>query len=145
MMMGTGNRFLIYGMDKPQLVEEAITGSVIGAFFEVYNELRSGHAEKHYGNALELELRWRGHQVGREVSIGVWYKDIKIGYHRLDMIVDDKLIVENKSGELLPKHAEEQLRNYLTATKLEVGLLLHFGPKAKFQRVMPYGRLPRSP
>ena len=84
--------------------------------------------------ALERELRSRGHQVRREVGVCVMYKGEELAYQRLDMIVDDKVIVEVKSTYELHKAANRQVYNYLRATNLEVGLLFHFGPEAKFYR-----------
>jgi GxxExxY protein len=89
---------------------------------------------------LEIELRERGHRVGREVGVPVLYKGRELGYQRLDMIVDERLVVETKSTYELPKAAHRQLRSYLQATKLEVGLLLHFGPEANFYRVVSSNR-----
>ncbi len=120
-------------MTRP-LVEEALTGSVISAFFEVYNYMGYGFLEHLYANAMERELIARGHAVGREVKVYVEYKGEYIGTQRLDMIVDEKLIVENKSTFQLAPHARRQLYSYLRATNIEVGLLLHFGPEAKFYR-----------
>ena len=122
-------------MPKAQLIEEELTKSVIGAFYEVYNTLGYGFLEHVYVRALEYELLLRGHRVGREVSVPIWYKGVEIARQRLDTIVDQKLVVESKSTYTLPTDARRQLYNYLRATKLEVGELLHFGPQAKFFRV----------
>jgi GxxExxY protein len=65
-----------------------------------------------------------------------FYKGHELGYQRLDMIIDDKVVVEVKSTYELHKAAPRQIRSYLQATKLEVGLLLHFGPEAKYVRVV---------
>lgn len=70
----------------------------------------------------------------REVSVRVMYKGHPVGFQRLDMIVDDRVLVETKSTYELPVTAKRQVLNYLRATNLEVGLLLHFGPDAKFHR-----------
>lgn len=107
---------------------------MIGAFFEVYNNLGFGFLEHLYVMALERELMARGHQVGREVWARVAYKGEELGIQRVDMIVDGKLVVETKAGFKLSEFAARQLYNYLRATNLEVGLLLHFGPKATFHR-----------
>jgi len=123
-------------MQRGQLVEESLTHSVIGAFFAVYNTLGFGFLEHLYGMALERELRARGHRVAREVGIRVFYKGDELGAQRLDMIVDDKLVVEIKSTYKLDGSAPRQVYNYLRATNLEVGLLLHFGPKATFYRLI---------
>lgn len=121
-------------MLRRELIEEALTHSVIGAFFEVYRELGYGFLEHLYTMAMERELLARGHTVAREMSIRVMYKGEELGTQRLDMIVDDKVVVEIKSTHILPTTAERQLYNYLRATDLEVGLLLHFGPEPKFYR-----------
>ena len=119
-----------------ELILERLTHSVIGAFFEVHNTLGCGFLEYLYNAALERELTARGHRVGREVSVPVFYKGEELGRQRLDMIVDGKLVVETKSTYDLHKAAERQVYNYLRATKLEVGLLLHFAPQPKFYRVV---------
>jgi GxxExxY protein len=84
--------------------------------------------------ALERELRSRGHLVRREVGVCVMYKGDELAHQRLDMIVDDRVIVEVKSTYELHRAARRQLYNYLRATNLEVGLVLHFGPEPKFYR-----------
>ena len=87
-------------MARRDLIEENLTRSVIGAFFEVYNNLGFGFLEHLYVMALERELLARGHN----------------------------------------EYAARQLYNYLRATNLEVGLLLHFGPKASFHREISLNR-----
>lgn len=116
------------------LLEETLTRSVIGAFFEVYNNLGFGFLEHLYVMALERELAARGHRVAREVWVRVTYKGDELGIQRVDMIVDEKVLVETKAGPILHESSTRQLYNYLRATNLEVGLLLHFGPRANFRR-----------
>lgn len=123
-------------MPGPRLLHEALTRSVIGAFFEVYNTLGYGLLEHLYVTALERELRTRGHFVARELSVRVMYKGEELGIQRLDMVVDHLLVVEVKSTAVLQKIAPRQLFSYLRATALEVGLLLHFGPQPKFYRIV---------
>ena len=121
-------------MPRGQLIEESVSRSVIGAFFDVYNKLGFGFLEHVYVMALERELLKRGHRVAREVAVRVYYEGEELCIQRLDLIVDDKLVVETKSTFELHPAARRQLYNYLRATKLEVGLLLHFGPKPKVHR-----------
>jgi GxxExxY protein len=121
-------------MIRGNLLEEELTRSVIGAFFEVYNTLGSGFLEHVYVLALEYELLARGHRVAREVGVRVMYKGIELTTQRLDMLVDGKLVVEVKSTHDLHKTAPRQLYNYLRATDLELGLLFHFGPEPEFYR-----------
>ena len=116
------------------LAEEALTKSIIAAFFDVYNTLGYGFLESVYAEALARELRRRGHRVDREVSVKVWFKGQLIARQRVDMVVDDKVILEIKAGLTLPITGSRQLYNYLRATDKEVGLLLHFGPEPRFYR-----------
>lgn len=111
-----------------------LTGSVIGGFYEVYNEEGYGFAEHVYSLAMELELSERGHHVAREHDVPVFYKSHYLCKQRVDMLIDRTLIIEIKACEVLPKTAIRQLNNYLHATRLDVGLLLHFGPEPKVYR-----------
>lgn len=122
------------------LLHEALTRSVIGAFYEVYNTLGHGFLESLYVTALERELLARRHRVSRELSVRVTYKGVELGMQRLDMVVDDLIIVEVKSTSRLHDSAERQLLNYLRATNLDVGLVLHFGVKPQFRRVICEGK-----
>ena len=118
------------------LIEEELTYSVIGGFLKVHRTLGFGFVEPIYGSAMECELRSRGHETLREFGVTVWYEGIAIGQQRLDMVVDQRLIIEIKSTERLHKDACRQLYNYLRATNLEFGLLLHFGREANFYRLI---------
>jgi GxxExxY protein len=121
---------------RGELIHDRLTHSVIGAFFEVHNTLGFGFLEQIYVAALAIELRERGHVADLEVNIQVSYKGIDIGWQRVDMIVDGILVVEVKSTAELHPSARRQLLNYLCATRLQLGMVLHFGPSAKFYRVV---------
>lgn len=123
-------------MRDPALIQRAITGDVIGAFFDVYNALGFGFLEHVYSLALERELRARGRRVGREVAIPISYKGEVLTSQRIDMIVDETVVVEIKSTHVLPPMAQRQTLNYLRATSLEIALILHFGPEARFYRLI---------
>lgn len=116
------------------LIEREVTSDVIGAFYDVYNTLGFGFVEHVYSLALERELLGRGRRVGREVSVRISYRGDRLTSQRVDMIVDEKVVVEIKSTHVLPPTAKRQTLNYLRATTLEVALLLHFGPQARFYR-----------
>ena len=143
-------------MSRIELIHEALTHSVIGAFLEVSRTLGFGFLENVYVASLTRELRERGHNIGCEVSVPVLYKGDEVARQRLDMIVDGKLIVEIKSTRILHEGSVRQVANYLRATNLELGLLLHFGPRPRFYRVIctnsasrttknPSPRLPSPP
>lgn len=123
-------------MARGELISERLTHSVIGAFYEVYNTLKFGLLEQLYLAALILELRARGHVVDREVRVRVYYKGVEIGWQRLDLVVDKTLVVEVKATAELHPSARRQLLSYLCVSRLEVGLLLHFGPTANFCRLV---------
>lgn len=114
---------------------DAITGDIIRLFYRTYNALGHGFLEAIYASALEHELRRAGHDVAREFAVRVMYDGVELGFHRLDLVVDRAVVVEVKAAPALPPIARRQLYNYLRATRLEVGLLLHYGPEPRFQRV----------
>ncbi len=119
-----------------KLIEAPITESIIGAFYTVHRTLGFGFLESIYSAAMEKELARRGHRVAREVLASVYYQGELIGHQLLDLLVDDRVVVENKASKLLTPSAEPQLYSYLRGTDLEVGLILHFGLEPKFYRVV---------
>ena len=125
------------------LIAEELTDSVIGSFFDVYNELGFGYRELIYGMALQRDLVAKGHRVDREVAVMVYFRGEPLARQTLDIIVDDRLIVEIKSTARLQPDSTRQLFGYLHATTLEVGLLLHFGKEARFYRVIYENRFKR--
>ena len=127
-------------MTRDSLIERETTDQVIGAFFDVYNGLGFGFLERIYADALEFELLARSRKVQREVAIPIWYKGRQLSPQRVDMIVDDKVLLEIKSTHVLPPTSERQLLNYLRASSLPVGLLLHFGPQPRFYRRVHSGK-----
>ena len=132
-------------MTRTKLIHDRLTYSVIGAFYEVYYTLGYGFLEQVYVSALTRELRSREHDVAREVSVPVLYKEEEVARQRLDMIVDQQLVIEVKSTRTLHDGSVRQVENYLRGTRLELGLLLHFGPQPRFYRVISTNQFPRSP
>ena len=128
---------------KGTMLEEALTHSVIGTFYEVHQRLGFGFREYLYALALERDLVAKGHRVHREVAVPVYYRGEPLAWQTLDMIVDGKLVIETKAAERLHPGASQQLFSYLCSTNMEVGLLLHFGREAKFQRVICETRFKR--
>src|SRR5512138_3830540 len=120
---------------RGELIEAERVHSIVAAFFAVYNYFGGGGmCEGAYIGALAYELTLRGHKVDREVRVPVYYKGKVVARQRLDMVVDDKVIVESKATDRLPPSAGPQLISYLRATAFQVGVLLHFGPHPKFYR-----------
>jgi GxxExxY protein len=122
--------------DSPFLKHAGITEKILGAFFAVYNELGHGFLESVYRNAMRLALRELGLEVEMERPVPVWFRGHDVGDFRCDLVVNGCVILELKTAERLDRAHEAQLFNYLRATDIEVGLLLNFGPKPEFKRVV---------
>src|SRR5687767_12178628 len=103
-----------------QYIEEQLTYSIIGAGYDVYRELYFGFREHVYVMALERVLLAKGHRVGREVSVPVFFQGQELTSDRLDILVDDKVVVEVKATHKLPPHSSRQLLSQLRCTNLEV-------------------------
>ncbi len=123
-------------MEYSQLKHRELTEKVIGTFYEVYNELGHGFIESVYENSLAIALRENGHEVLQQVDIPVWFRGTKVGDFDADLLVDRKVILELKSARAVDPVHVAQLLNYLRATKIEVGLLLNFGPKPELKRLV---------
>ena len=125
------------------LLEERLTRAVIRSLFDVHGELGFGYREFIYALALERDLVAKGHRVDREVAVMVYFRGEPLARQTLDMIVDERLVVEIKTGLHLHPSASLQLFSYLCTTNFEVGLLLHLGEEPKFSRVIYENRLKR--
>jgi len=114
--------------------QQELTKSLIGIYYDVYNELGYGFLEKVYHKAMIIELNKRGFEVEYEKKIRVFYKNEVVGDYFPDLIINKSVIVELKCVEHLIETHENQLLNYLKATDCEVGLLLNFGKDPQFIR-----------
>jgi len=114
--------------------DEELTKKVIGCAFKVHNSLGSGFLEKVYENALRIELSGAGLRVEQQRPIQVYYQGEVIGDFVSDLLVEKRLVVELKAIEKLTKLHEAQLVNYLTATGLDIGLLIDFGKSVQIKR-----------
>lgn len=118
------------------MLHEEITEEIIGAFYNVYRELGFGFLERVYQNALYVEMKGLGLQCKPQSAIDVFYKGIKVGDYIADFVVEEKVILELKAVKKTTEEHECQLLNYLTATEIEVGLLLNFGPHPEVKRLI---------
>jgi GxxExxY protein len=118
-----------------ELPHAEVTKAILTEFYYVYNRLGFGYLETLYSRALDRRLRLAGLEVSREYRVRVMFDGEELGFHQLDFVVDRKVVVEVKSTLRLDPHARRQIYNYLCSTNLEVGMLLHFGPEPKFQRM----------
>ena len=123
--------------DERRRMLNAVTEAVIGAAYQVSNELGSGFLEKVYENALAHELRKRGHQAQQQLLISVRYDNIVVGQYVADLVVDDEILVEIKAIKCFEDIHLAQCLNYLKATGKPVCLLLNFAkPKVEIKRVV---------
>jgi GxxExxY protein len=113
---------------------DELTHTIIGAAYRVHNELGHGYLEKVYEAALSIELQLSGLQVRQQAPIPVQYRGYIIGEYFADLLVEEQVIVEIKAVRQLAKEHEVQLVHYLTATGIEDGLLINFGPSVEIKR-----------
>src|SRR5437588_6546315 len=109
-----------------ELRDSAITDAIIAAAIAVHRELGPGFIESVYEQALAVEFAIRGIAFIRQKSIPLFYKDHQIGEHRLDFLVEEKIVVELKAIEILEDIHFAIVRSYLKATNLADGLILNF-------------------
>ncbi|MGC1322293.1 MAG: GxxExxY protein [Candidatus Udaeobacter sp.] len=108
------------------LRDSAITESIIAGAIAVHRELGPGFLELVYEQALAVEFAIREIAFVRQKAIPLFYRDHQIGEHRLDFVVEDKIIVELKAVEALEKVHFAIVRSYLKAAGLSDGLILNF-------------------
>jgi GxxExxY protein len=114
--------------------DDDLTQKIIGCAYKVHNTLGPGFLEKVYENALRIELEKIGLRVKQQEPINVNYEGQVIGEYYADLWVNERVLIELKAAQTLVKLHEVQLVNYLTATGIECGLLLNFGPSVEVKR-----------
>jgi GxxExxY protein len=120
---------------QPTLKHEDVTGVVLKAFFDVYNEL-AGFPEFVLCRAMAIAIRDAGLSAAEEVMLPVWFRGHQIVKFKADLIVESQVIVEVKARPEVDPFNKAQVLHYLKATDLEVGLLLNFGRQPQFSRVV---------
>lgn len=120
------------------LVFEETTGKIRQAAFEVHNYFGNGFLEKVYENAFVYKLRQLGIECQQQVPLKVYFEEnVVVGEYIADILVENKIIIELKSVENLDKIHYAQVKNYLKATRIKLGLLVNFGKtKLEFKRII---------
>jgi len=113
-----------------------LTEKIIGVFYDVYNELGHGFLESTYAEALVMALEESGLSATREVPVPIWFRGRRVGPYYADLIVESVILLELKAARTLESAHEPQLLHYLRATRVEVGLLLNFGLRPQFRRLL---------
>lgn len=111
---------------EPPEEVDALAHAIIGAAIEVHRELGPGFLESTYEEAMAIELYARGLTVARQISVSVEYKGMKIGESRIDLLVNDLIVVELKAVEQLRPVHTAQVLSYLRAGAYPLGLLFNF-------------------
>ena len=124
-------------MEKDLLYKE-ITGKIIGAAMEVHRVLGPGFLESVYEEAFCIELDSLGLQYKRQEELRIPYKDCILKQrYRADLIVEERVIVDNKATKGIVEIDQDQLFNYLKATRLKVGLIINFGElRLRWKRII---------
>jgi GxxExxY protein len=122
--------------DEHGLKHKELTGAIIRVFYEVYDELGHGFLESVYQRCLAMALREVGLTVTWPIAIPVWFRGQQVGRFEGDMLVEKTVLLELKAVRSLEGSHQAQLLNYLRATDVEVGLLLNFGVKPEFKRLL---------
>lgn len=113
--------------EQPVVRHDVLTGKIIGACYDVVNELGRGFLESVYQQALGLVLREQGLTVELEAPIQVKFRGECVGRFYADLLVEEKVVVELKAvTKTAPEH-RAQLINYLNSSGMDVGLLINFG------------------
>lgn len=123
----------------------ALTGLIIGCAIEIHSELGPGMLESSYETCLQYELTNKGLKVKRQMGLPLVYKELFLEHgYRLDLLVEDRVIVEVKSTESISDIHIAQCLTYLQLSKAEIGLILNFNVlkmTTGIKRVIP--RTPR--
>lgn len=104
----------------------AMTETIIGCLIRVHRALGPGFREKVYQRALLVEFRRVGLEVEREVVIPISYENRRVGSHRLDLVVEGTIVIELKAVREITKVHYAQLRSYMRASGIPIGLLTNF-------------------
>ena len=116
---------------------EELTSRIIAAAIEVHRRLGPGFIESIYEHALVVELHKRGLKVEEQVEVPIEYEGVEVGRHRLDLLVEETIVVELKAIKNLDNIHFAIVKSYLRAVGKEHGLLLNFAkPTLEVKRVI---------
>lgn len=112
-----------------EIVEKELSYIVMQAAHAVHNALGPGFLESIYERAMAIELQLRGHTIEQQRIVRVSYRNQIVGEHRIDLVVDGKIILELKAvSEINPIHKQQAL-SYLKATELQLAIVINFGAR----------------
>jgi len=122
---------------RTDLLYPELSYKIIGALFEVFNKLGQGYLEKYYQRAIAISLKESGLKFKEQVYAPLIFKDVKIGKCFFDFLVEDKIVLELKTGDRFSKKDIGQIHSYLKVNNLQLGLLVNFTSQGvKFKRII---------
>jgi GxxExxY protein len=124
------------GKSGGELLEGELTRVIVGGFLTLTINLVEGSWKSVYEAGLEVVLGDAGLNVRRQHPVSVWFRQREIGFFRADLLINDRVMVEIKRAKRIHRRHKAQLYNALKATRIELGLLLNFGPRPTFQRLL---------
>jgi GxxExxY protein len=113
-----------------------LTEKIIGAAYNVHNSLGKGLSEKTYENALVVKLGQMGLTVEQQKTLPVFFENQKVGEQIVDLVVEERVLIELKTVSHLLKQHETQILGYLKNTRLQIGLLLNFAASVEVKRLI---------
>jgi len=121
---------------EPRSFSDPLTDRIIHCVVRVHRTLGPGFLESVYRNALLIELRSSGLNAEHECAVRIFYGGQEVGVHRLDILVEQRVIVELKTVDYLAAAHYAQVRSYLKATGLKLALLVNFSKeRSDFRRI----------
>lgn len=113
-----------------------LTDKIISLSYQIHYQYGSGHKESVYQNIFAEKLELRRLKFEKEFQVSICSEDTGrvVGYHRLDFIVDNKVVVEIKAIKFTPQKMEQQLYSYLKNSNFQVGLMINFGSSKLYIR-----------
>ncbi len=123
---------------SPQIIYKEESYKITGALFNVHNKMGRGFLESVYSEALSIEFDNLGIPYEQEKKLETYYGDVKLKKHfRADFVCYDSIVVELKNSPFITKNYEDQLMNYLMATKFKLGIIVAFGaPRVLYKRII---------
>ncbi|MBL7141514.1 GxxExxY protein [Patescibacteria group bacterium] len=126
-------------LKRSDLLYPELSYKIVGALFDVYNQLGPGFSEKYYQRAIANELKRLGISFREQIYSPLKFKEDNIGRHFLDFLIENKIVLEIKKGGRFSKRNIDQVLTYLKIIDLKLGIIANFGPKElKFKRIINF-------
>jgi GxxExxY protein len=120
-----------------ELLHERLTEQIIGLCIRIHRKLGPGFVEKMYEEALCIELRQAGIDFERQKDVVVFYDGQEVGWHRLDLLIENRLVIELKAVKVIEDVHLAVAHSYLRAAKVDLALVINFaGPTLAVKRVI---------